>query len=87
MASSASLISKHSGEPNAGDDDVDSDSLEDDADVTKFNEDGSFIGIYGQDQTAEDNVTDESQLIANDVARNGTATDSIPAHNTQNSSN
>lgn len=68
--------------------DDDSDSLDDDPDVTKFNEDGSFIGIYGQEHTTEDNVVDdeESRLLANGTnpenrLANGGGTTEVP--NTQ----
>ena len=83
--SSASLISN----PDRRlDDDDDDDILDDDPDVTKFNEDGSFIGIYGPEQITEDNVIDddESRLLANGThsgnrLANGGGTTEVP--NTQ----
>jgi len=58
---SASLISNRARRP----DDDDSDSMDDGPDVTKFNEDGSFIGLYGP--VPEDNLgdDDESRLLVN----------------------
>lgn len=46
--SSTSLISNKSGIPGGDGDVSDADSLDDDPDTTKFNEDGSFIGIYSK---------------------------------------
>ena len=87
VASSASLISNKSGEPGGADESEDSDSLDDDPDVNKFNEDGSFIGVYGQDQNTEDNADDDddARLLANDTPNNGTQTNgTVPVTHTQN---
>lgn len=65
MASSASLISDKSGGPDAVNDSDDTDSLEDDPNVNRFNEDGSFIGVYAQEQNPDDRPDDEeSRLLA-----------------------
>jgi Bravo-like intracellular region len=88
VASSASLISNKSGGPDAVNDSDDTDSLDDDPDVNKFNEDGSFIGVYGQDQNADYRPDDEeSRLLSHDASNDVASQDkdgTVQVSHTQN---